>query len=205
MHGLLEDVISRFPPLSTCAGDIDRAFELLRACYARGGKILLAGNGGSAADAEHWSGELLKGFASKRPLAGEPRKKLPAELAAGLQEALPAIPLTAFIALNTAFANDVNAAFAFAQLVWGLGREGDVLVGLSTSGNAANILHAADVAKARGMAVLGLTGATGGKLAAKTDVCIRVPETVTYKIQELHLPVYHCLCLMLEEAFFGGK
>lgn len=205
MHGLLQELLTRFPALAPCAADIEQAFELLRACYQRGGKILLAGNGGSAADAEHWSGELLKGFASKRPLPADLRGKLPAELAAGLQQALPAIPLTSFIALNTAFANDVNAAFAFAQLVWGLGHEGDVLVGLSTSGNAANILHAADAARAKGMSILGLTGANGGKLAARTDVCIRVPETVTYKIQELHLPIYHCLCLMLEEAFFGGK
>ena len=205
MHSHLQELLRRFPVLAGCGDQIERAFELLRACYLRGGKVLLAGNGGSAADAEHWSGELLKGFAMKRPLGDADRSRLPAELAEGLQQALPAIPLTSFVALNTAFANDVNAALAFAQLVWGLGAAGDVLVGISTSGNAANVLYAADAAHAKGLTVLGLTGSGGGKLAGKADVCIRVSETATYRIQELHLPIYHCLCLMLENEFFGSK
>ncbi len=205
MHKLISDLVKRFPALSSSNADIERGFALLRDCFAAGGKILLAGNGGSAADAEHWSAELLKGFAMKRPLPPDAEVKLPAELAAGLQDALPAIPLVGFTSLNSAFANDVNASFAFAQLVWGLGKPGDVFVGISTSGNAANIQHAASAAHAKGMKVLGLTGSTGGKLLPLTDVCIRVAETVTYKIQELHLPVYHCLCLMLEEEFFGKK
>jgi D-sedoheptulose 7-phosphate isomerase len=204
MHSMLEDLVKRFPTLAAGAGEIERAFELLRGCYARSGKVLLAGNGGSAADAEHWSGELLKGFACKRPLPAAAKAKLPADLAAGLQQALPAIPLTSFIALTTAFANDVSADFTFAQLVWGLGSAGDVLVAISTSGNAANVLHAADAAKAKGLSVLGLTGQTGGKLAAKCDVCIRVNESKTFLVQELHLPIYHSLCLMLEQSFFPG-
>ena len=199
-----QDLVARYPSLAPCRPDVEKAFALMRDCYRAGGKLLLCGNGGSAADAEHWSGELLKGFCSKRPLAARWREKLGVELADKLQEALPAIPLNGFLSLSSAFANDVDPQLAYAQLTWALGRQGDCLVGLSTSGNARNVIAAMRVARARDMRTLGLTGETGGKLVAEVDVCIRVPERETHKVQELHLPLYHCLCLMLEDEFFGG-
>jgi D-sedoheptulose 7-phosphate isomerase len=148
---------------------------------------------------------LLKGFKLERPLSPAERGALRPELAARLQGALPAIPLTSFAALTTAFGNDVAAELAYAQLAWGLGRRGDVFVGLSTSGNAKNVCAAAEVAREKGMRVIGLTGATGGKLKPLCDVCLCAPVTETFRVQEYHLPIYHCLSLMLEEAFFGGK
>ena len=198
-----QDLVKRYPSLAACRADAEKAFALMRDCFRAGGKMLLCGNGGSAADAEHWSGELLKGFCSKRPLAARWRKRLGKELASKLQEGLPAIPLSGFLSLTSAFANDVDPQLAYAQLTWALGRPGDVLVGLSTSGNARNVIAAMRVARARGMKRVGLTGETGGKLLNEVDVCIRVPERETYKVQELHLPLYHALCLMLEEEFFG--
>lgn len=199
----LADLIERLPELAVCQDDIDKAFNVFRTCYHNSGKLLLCGNGGSAADAEHWSGELLKGFVLPRRLSQQWHDKLPGDLAEKLQDALPAIPLTGFLSASSAFANDVDAEYGFAQLTWALGRQGDVLVAMSTSGNAANVCHAADVAKARQMKVVALTGQGGGRLAEKADVTIRVDHTETYRIQELHLPVYHTLCLMLEDEFFG--
>jgi len=199
----LEDLIQRLPTLAVCAGDIERAFALLRDCYTGGGKALVCGNGGSAADAEHWSGELLKSFVRKRPLAADARRGLSARLAEELQGALPMIPLTGFLSFRTAFANDADPDLVFAQLVWALGRPGDVLVALSTSGDSANIWLAAEAASARGMKTVALTGESGGRLADLADVCIRAPARETHLVQELHMPVYHCLSLMLEDAFFG--
>lgn len=196
----LDALIARIPALETCRGDIWRAFELMRDSFKSGGKLLLCGNGGSAADAEHWAGELLKGFCSRRPVGAD--SGLPAELAEKLQGGLPTIPLTGFVSLSTAFANDVDATLTFAQLVWALGKPGDVLVGISTSGNAANVGAAMETARAKGLRTIGLTGATGGKLRPLTEVCICAPESETFLIQELHLPIYHCLCLMLEDEFF---
>ena len=161
---------------------------------------MLCGNGGSAADCEHWSGELLKSFESHRPLASGHR--LPEDIAKLLQQALPAIPLTGFASLRTAFLNDVDPHADFAQLVWGLGRPGDVLIGISTSGNAKNVCMAARTATAKGLKVLSLTGAKGGQLAGLADVAIKAPETRTCLVQEQHLPIYHTLCLMLEDACF---
>lgn len=204
MNGRIEELVRRYPALVECAGDMEAAFAVFRDAFSRGGKALLAGNGGSAADAEHWSGELLKGFAHKRPLPRQWRDKLPADLASRLQGALPAIPLSGFSSLSTAFGNDVDPEYAYAQLVWALGAPGDVLVGISTSGNARNVCRAADVAKARGLSIVALTGRSGGCLAPMASVAIRVPEAETFKIQELHLPVYHCLCLMIEDEFFGA-
>lgn len=201
MHPRLADLLKRYPILETCASDIDAAYAMLEKSFLGRGKILLCGNGGSAADADHWSGELLKGFSHSRPLPERDRRNLPPDLAAKLQWALPAIPLTGFAAFNTAFSNDVDPGFIFAQLVLGLGSPGDTLVALSTSGNSANVCRAAEVARARQMPVLGLTGAHGGKLKGLADVCICVPASETPLIQELHLPVYHCLCLMLEDEF----
>ena len=202
MNSHINQLLQRRPELAECRGEIEKSFAILRDCYRRGGKLLLCGNGGSAADAEHWAGELLKGFALKRPLKPSEKVDLPAELGLKLQGALPAIPLTGFVSLGTAFGNDVDPHLSFAQLVWGLGEPGDVLIGISTSGNARNVCAAMDTAKARGMHRLGLSGRTGGQLISHCDLCIKVPADETYLIQELHLPIYHCLCLMLEDEFF---
>lgn len=198
---LLHDLLARLPSLRACAEDISRGFELMQQSLLAGGKLLLCGNGGSAADAEHWAGELLKGFVHPRRLSEEAARDLPENLRNGLQWAIPAIPLTGFTSLSTAFANDINAELIFAQLVWGLGKSGDVLVALSTSGNSKNICHAAKAARARGLRVLALTGQSGGALRALSDICIGVPATFTPLVQEYHLPIYHCLSLMLEDAW----
>ncbi len=201
----LAEMFSRYPALQTCRAEIEKVFALFCDCYRRGGKVLVCGNGGSAADAEHWAGELLKGFESRRPLSAQERAKLPPELAAGLQGSLPMIPLTGFAAMRLAVANDVDPRFEFAQLVWGLGAPGDLLIGISTSGNAQNVCFAVQTAKAKGMRTVGMSGATGGKLSPLVEVCIRAPETNTRRIQELHLPVYHALSLMVEDEFFPAS
>lgn len=203
MHHRLQTLLTRYPPLSVCAPDIAAAYGLLEQTFRAGGKLLLCGNGGSAADSDHIAGELLKGFGHARTLPAADAAQLGGDLAKNLQGALPAIPLPQLTALVSAFGNDCDPKYVYAQLTWGLGRPGDALLALTTSGNSANVLHAADAAKARGMKIIGLTGATGGKLLAKCDACIRAPEKETFKIQEFHLPIYHCLCLMLEETFFG--
>lgn len=207
---MLDQLVQRYPALKPIAPDIQRACDTICACYEQGGKVLACGNGGSAADAEHIVGELMKGFLQKRPLPAHERQKLAATggadgemMAAQLQGVLPALSLVTSVALSTAFANDVNPDLAYAQQVHGLGRPGDVLIGISTSGNAKNVHYAAIAAKARGMTVIGFTGGTGGKLKAVSDVAIIAPSNVTYQIQELHLPIYHCLCIMVEERFFG--
>jgi D-sedoheptulose 7-phosphate isomerase len=199
----VQNLLRRQPDLSVCQADVIRAFEMLRDCFRQGGKVLLCGNGGSAADAEHWAGELLKGFLHKRSLNQNDKRGLPVELALKLQAGLPAIPLTGFVSLSTAFANDVDPQLAFAQLVWALGRPGDLLVGISTSGNASNVCAAMEAAGARGLVRVGLSGKTGGRLFSNCDLCIRAPANETHLIQEFHLPIYHCLSLMLEEEFFG--
>lgn len=207
----IKQVVERYPVLGVVAEDMIRAYALLEACYQNGGKLLIAGNGGSAADAEHIVGELMKGFCSPRHLPDSYKEGLVREnpelgevLANNLQGALPAIALDGHPSLTTAYLNDCEPLLCFAQQVNGYGKEGDVFLGISTSGNSKNILYAATVAKAKGMRVIGLTGEKESKLSQIADVCIRVPQTETYMIQELHLPVYHCLCLMLEERFFGG-
>jgi D-sedoheptulose 7-phosphate isomerase len=178
-------------------------------CYASGGKVLVCGNGGSAADADHIVGELMKGFLRKRPLPADQRASLAAadpefgdDIAAKLQGALPAINLSAASAFTTAFGNDVSAYLAYAQAVLGYGRRGDALVGLSTSGNASNVLAAFTVARNLGLKTIGLTGSGGGKMSGRCDILIKVPAQSTPKVQELHLPVYHCLCAMVEAHFF---
>ncbi len=206
----IDTLMERYPALKVCEESIVGAYRILEACYAAGGKLLVAGNGGSAADAEHIVGELMKGFVKMRrlddaavaalkeadPIRGE-------VLAANLQGALPAIALDGHPALSTAYMNDCAPLLCFAQQVNGYGRAGDVLLAISTSGNSENVMYAAAVARARGMRVIGLTGGRESALSAVGDVTIRVPMTETYQVQELHLPVYHCLCLMLEERFFG--
>jgi D-sedoheptulose 7-phosphate isomerase len=201
MSSHLRNLVERYPALDQCQSDIRKAFDLLASIFRKDGKLLLCGNGGSAADSEHWAGEMLKGFAHSRPLSASVRKGLPPEMAARLQWAFPVIPLTGFPALATAFSNDVDPEYVFAQLVLALGRKGDVLGALSTSGNSANVCRAAEVARARSLSVLAMTGAVGGMLKGLADVCICVPATQTPPVQEFHLPIYHCLSLMLEETF----
>ena len=203
-------LIERYPKLAVCKEDIKKAYELLEAAYINGRKLLVCGNGGSASDSEHIVGELMKEFKLKRKVYSDQAVALKAVdpelgqvLAENLQGALPAICLTGHSSFTTAFMNDANADLVFAQQVNGYGKPGDVFLGISTSGNSKNVLYAAVNAKAKGLKVIGLTGAKENKLMKYADVCIRVPETETYKIQEYHLPVYHCLCLMLEEKFFG--
>jgi D-sedoheptulose 7-phosphate isomerase len=202
LHPRIQTLIERYPALSACAASIQQAHDLMVASYRAGGKLLLCGNGGSAADADHISGELLKGFGHSRPLGPEDRDRLGPALAGKLQGALPAIPLPLFAALGTAFGNDCDGDYAYAQLVHGLGKPGDVLFGISTSGNARNVLLAVDVARKSGLKTIGLTGARGGHLAQAVDCAIQAPEDETYRIQEYHLPIYHCFCLMLEDSFF---
>lgn len=200
----------RYPILAVVKQDIIDAFGVLVECYEHDGKLLIAGNGGSAADSEHIAGELMKRFKVPRPVSGEMALKLSdidpvrgPELAKNLERGLMAIPLVAHEALSTAYINDVDGLGVFAQQLYGFGREGDVFLGISTSGNSKNVMIATVVARALGIKVIGLTGADGGELATVADVSIKVPATETYMIQELHLPVYHCLCLMLEDYFFG--
>ncbi len=210
MIGKIEELIQRYPLLSSNQGEIYKAYELMKTSYEDRGKLLVAGNGGSASDAEHIVGELMKGFKLPRRMdeaLGERFIAIDdacgAELADKLQNALPAIALTSHTSLNTAFLNDVDGKLCFAQQVNGYGMKGDVFMAMSTSGNSENILYAAITAKAKGLKVIGLTGKGGGKLASLADVMIAVDEEETYRAQELHVPVYHCLCLMLEEYFFG--
>ena len=198
----LNDCVERHPKLESCKQSIWAAFNELKRTFSEGGQLLICGNGGSAADADHISGELLKGFGHKRPLSMDWELKLGSNLARNLQGALPAVPLTVFNSLSSAYANDCDGDYTFAQLTWGLGRVGDALLGISTSGNSENVLNALDVAKAKDIIRIGLTGKNGGRMRSRVDICICVPEEEVYKIQELHLPVYHTLCLMLEDEFF---
>ena len=203
-------LMERYPSLESAKNDIVAAYLLLEESYKNGGKLLVAGNGGSAADAEHIVGELMKGFKlPRKPEADfaeklvEENQELGAVLAENLQGALPAIALDGHPALSTAYMNDCEPLLCFAQQVNGYGKSGDVFLGISTSGNSKNVLYAATTAHAKGMKVIGLTGAKDSKLKDMSDVCIKAPQTETYMIQELHLPIYHCLCLMLEDRFFA--
>lgn len=205
----LDELMERYPILVPVRSDIITAYEILEECYLKGGKLLIAGNGGSCADSEHIVGELMKGFVKPRAVSDEFADALRQAdqergglLARKLQKGLPAIALTGHAGLSTAFANDMDGDMVFAQQTFGYGKPGDVFLGLSTSGNSKNVMFAVTVARAKGMKVIGLTGRDGGDLKKAADVAIVVPETETYKIQELHLPVYHALCLMLEERFF---
>lgn len=205
----LEELMERYPSLSCIKEEIKNAYEILEACYVNGGKLLIAGNGGSCADAEHIVGELMKGFVKRRSVSTEFQEtlkeidpELGRALAEKLQGGLPAIALTGHPGLSTAFLNDVDGEMIFAQQTYGYGKKGDVLLGISTSGNSKNVMYAMTAARALGMKTIGLTGKDGGKLKRAADVSIVVPESETFKIQELHLPVYHALCLMLEERFF---
>ena len=199
---ILSDLFIRHPVLETCCADIKAAFNVLIASYTSGGKVLTCGNGGSAADAEHIVGELMKKFIKPRPLPDRVAKEIRPELAAKLEGALPALSLVSMSGILTAFANDVSWETAFAQQVLGLAKPNDTLIALSTSGSSANCVTAAEVARAVGAKSIALTGTRESRLSTICDVTIRVPATDTFKIQELHLPVYHALCAMLEEELF---
>ena len=205
---ILDELIARYPALGYERNNILGAFLIIYQSYCNGNKLLLCGNGGSAADCEHIAGELMKCFRKKRPVNEEFSLKLRSFgeegrlLSEKLEKALPAIALTDQIALSTAIANDIGQNFIFAQRLYGIARSGDVLLAISTSGNSQNCVYAALTAKAAGLKVIALTGAADSRLSGVADVTVRVPETETYKVQELHLPVYHCLCAMLEEELF---
>ena len=210
--GHVDLLVSRYPALEAVRQEIIDAYALMRDSYERDGKLLAAGNGGSAADSEHIVGELMKRFKIPRPIGPELAEKLKqadaergAELAKSLERTLMAIPLVAHEALTTAFMNDVGSVDVYAQQLLGYARPGDVFLGISTSGNSENILRCIVVARALGVKGIGLTGATGGKMADVCDVIVKAPETETYRIQEYHLPIYHCWCLMLEDHFFGNR
>ena len=200
----VENLITRYPQLKECAPTIEKIVEEMVSAYQKGGKILLCGNGGSAADCEHISGELLKGFLSKRKISENEYPTLSPELKNSLQKAIPAIPLASLSALYTAFCNDVAPELTFAQLVFAFGKKEDVFIGISTSGNAKNVAAAAETARALGLKTIALTGAKESKLSALCELTVQVPETETYKIQELHLPVYHAICAEVEQRVFGN-
>lgn len=208
----IELLLIRYPELDAISQSIVDAYLVLEECYLQGGKLLVAGNGGSAADSEHIVGELMKKFKAPRPVSVEFAERLKsidskrgAKLARNLECSLMAIPLVSHEALTTAYMNDANSEDVFAQQLFGFGRSGDVFLGISTSGNSKNIINATVVARASGIKVIGLTGADGGELASVSDVAVKVPERETYRIQEFHMPIYHCWCLMLENKFFGGQ
>ena len=207
---LLDELLERYPQLETVRAEIAKAAESLIRCYQNGGKVLVCGNGGSCSDSDHIVGELMKGFEHKRPLGAEMKQQLVAiagergaYLAEKLQMALPTISLTAHSALITAVANDTDANLIFAQQVMGYGNFGDVMIGISSSGNSQNVIDAMLTAKLKGMVVIGLTGETGGKMKPLCDILINVQGRRTAFVQELHLPVYHTLCLMIEQHFFN--
>lgn len=206
---ITEELIARYPALDVCKNDITKTIDTIIECYKNGGKLMLCGNGGSAADSDHIVGELMKGFLKLRPIneakKEEMKKNCPdvdEAMLEKLQMGLPAISLPSLTALNSAFCNDVEAEYIYAQAVLALGKEKDVLVAISTSGNSKNVCAAAKAAKALGVTTIALTGKSGGKLKDICDLSICVPETETYKVQELHLPTYHCICAEIEEYFF---
>lgn len=206
---MMNELISRYPCLEACKEEIIAATDAIIDCYKKGGKVLLCGNGGSCADCDHIVGELMKGFLKMRPLSDEKKAQMKAnceliddDILNKLQDALPAVSLPSITALNSAFCNDVDPELIYAQPLMSLARENDILIGISTSGNSKNVFGAVKVAKALGIKVIGLTGKSGGKLKEHADIAVCVPETETFKIQELHLPVYHYICAATEEYFF---
>ena len=207
---MMQLLVDRYPALAPLRRELENLTETICNAYRQGGKVMIAGNGGSAADAEHIVGELMKGFCRRRPLNEESKAALAAadpvrgaHLGRVLQQGLPAIALTQHAALSTAFSNDCDPNAVFAQQVWGFGNKEDILIVISTSGNAENLLLAATAAHAKGMKVALLTGENGGKLADVCDFVLRAPAKETYQVQEYHLPIYHTLCLVVENTFFG--
>ncbi len=206
---MLNELMTRYPVLEGIKEEIVAAKDAIIECYKNDGKVLLCGNGGSCADCDHIVGELMKGFLKLRPLSDEKKAEMKAncdlvddEILNKLQDALPAVSLPSITALNSAFCNDVDPELIYAQPLMSLGRKGDILIAISTSGNSKNVFGAVKVAKSLGVKVIGLTGNTGGKLKEGADICICAPEKETFKIQELHLPIYHYLCAAVEDEFF---
>ncbi len=205
-----DSLTQRYPVLTEVRAPFSEALRLLTESISNGGKILLCGNGGSAADCEHIAGELLKGFLNHRPIGPELQRRLIDQLgeaegvhfSKNIQKAIPAISLTGHQSFQTAFGNDLNYEFAFAQHLFGLGKKGDCLLAITTSGNSKNVLQAARLAKVLGIKVIALTGKSGGKIREISDVCINAPADKVHEIQELHLPLYHSLCLILEKYLF---
>ena len=209
MKNYVNKTMETFPALITCRAEMEKAIDAILTMHKNGGKLLLCGNGGSAADCEHIAGELLKGFVLLRTPQGELLGQLSGELgeedAKKLQQGVSAVPLPSLVGVGSAFCNDVDPALIYAQLVLTLGRKEDVLLCLSTSGNSKNVVQAAKTAKALGIRTVALTGASGGKLKDLCDIVICVPETETYRVQEYHLPVYHAICAQVEEALYGEE
>lgn len=206
----IEQLLSNYPQLTIMKNNIMQAYEVICRCYENKNKLLLCGNGGSAADCEHIVGELMKEFLVKRKLPKEEENRLrmygaDEKMIDNVVEALPAVSLTSHIGFLTAFCNDNSAEDMFAQQLYVLGNSGDVLWAISTSGNSSNVIKAAIVAKAKGIRIIGMTGADGGKLAKYSDVLLNVPSDSTARIQEMHIPVYHTICAMLESHFFAEK
>lgn len=208
----IDSLVQRYPKLGEIAADIEESYLMMEECFESGGKLLVAGNGGSAADSVHIVGELMKRFKMPRPVSPEFAEKLRAIdsvrgeiLANNLERGLVAISLVGNDALTTAYLNDADPHGVFAQQLLGFGRQGDVFLGISTSGNSKNIMNATVVARALGIKIIGLTGAKGGELSEVADIAVKAPEVETYMIQELHLPIYHCWCLMLEDKFFQKR
>ena len=200
-----DNLIARYPTLAICENDIQKAYNVIKNCFNAENRLYICGNGGSAADALHIVGELVKSFMLKRSLDSDFIKNVDRQLSSNLQGALPAFALVENSALTSAFSNDCNPDYIYAQQVYAYMRKNDCLLGISTSGNSENVINAIHAAKGRGATTIGLTGNSGGEMKEICDVCICVPETETYKIQELHLPVYHAICEALEEHFWGGN
>lgn len=206
---ILDELLKRYPILCNCSDDINNAVNTIISCYNNDGKLLLCGNGGSSTDCDHITGELMKGFLKKRPVSDKKRQEMKCkcnfisdDIINSLQGGLPAISLSSLTALNTAFCNDVEPKMMFAQAVFGLAQKNDILIAISTSGNSENVVCAAIVAKSMGIKVISLTGKTGGILKDFADISICVGEEETFKIQELHLPVYHYICSAVENYFY---
>lgn len=205
----IDNLVERYPRLDSCYDAISQTVEIMIDCYKNGNKIMTCGNGGSASDAQHIVGELMKAFILPRSLSDEEQEKIRKVsshanyMCNNLQGALPAISLVSETALITAYSNDMAPDLVFAQQVYGYGNSGDILFAISTSGNSKNVIYACEVAKSKDVKVVALTGKSGGKLKELSDVLINVPEEKTSIIQELHLPVYHAICLALENEFFG--
>ncbi len=200
----VKELIDFYPSLSVCESDIKAACGMMIDCFSSGGKLLCCGNGGSSADCDHFVGELMKGFLLERPLNAEEISQFDSDyVPKRLQKGLPAVSLSSQTALMTAYINDCCAETVFAQQVYALAKEGDILVAFSTSGSSENVIYALEAAKASGIKSVAVTGLSGGKCAEKADVCIKIPQSETRRVQELTLPVYHCLAAQVEQHFFG--
>ncbi len=196
----MKELLERYPCLSVCREDIEKASRMICNTYKNDGKVLVCGNGGSAADSEHIVGELMKGFLKKREVTDD---RIPESLRKNMQGSLPAISLPSQCAVLSAFANDVDPDMMYAQLVYGYAEKNDLVIGISTSGNSKNVVNAVEVAKCMGIKTLSLTGEKESRLSELSDITVKVPETQTYRVQELHLPVYHYLCAYVENFMFS--